>query len=53
MNGMTPTESQQKLGQALEILEAVYKNASGDLAQAIEEADSKLFDILAILKGIA
>ncbi len=43
---------EQKIGLALKMLTEVYQGSYGDLADAIERADSQLFDILAILKGI-
>lgn len=43
---------QQKLGIALKLLEEIYQGSSGELALALERADSDLFDVMALLKGI-
>jgi hypothetical protein len=45
--------NEQKVEQAIRLLSEVYEHSCGDLSSAIEGADSALFDVLAILKGIA
>ena len=44
--------NEQKIAQAIQLLTEVYKTADPKLALSIEIADSYLFDVLAIVKGI-